>query len=116
MKPITVPRPPQLEDWDAGRMDAWLTGKGIDARVDVNGDGTVTIKAADDADEAAIRQLIETYVKEETPREKFEREAIADAVQLVKQIAQIPAAQRTVQQRIALGMALAIQNLKQDIS
>ncbi len=117
MPVLSFPRPDALDDLDAGRLDDWLKTKGVDARVRVRGDGLVDLVFPDGAapDEKATKALLVTYTKAETARETFEREAIADAVQLVKAIAAKPAANRTPAERILLGLALSIRDLQQQV-
>lgn len=115
MPTFTFPRPAGLQDEDAGRLDGWLAERGIDARVQIHSDGTVSLIVPDGTNEHALRETLVTYARAETAREQFEREAIAEAVQLVKAIAGKPTANRTPVERVLLGLSLAIREVKQEV-
>lgn len=108
-------RPAALGDFDAGRLDDWLKSKGIDARVQVRGNGKVAIDLPDTADENAIKSLLDTYTPTETPRETFEREAYAAAIAEVKAIAAKPAQGRTATEKVLLALALSDPRMQQEV-
>lgn len=109
-------RPAAVQDEDAGRVHDWLKARGVAvSAVTVRSDGTLTVSVPDDVSRETLRDVLASYARAETARETFEREAIADALQLVKAIAAKPPANRTPVERSLLGLALAIRDLRQQV-
>ena len=70
-----------------------------------------------DVDETFDRDgnLIERVERILSPRERLTREALTDALPLIRAIAQKPRADRTPVERVMLGLAVSIRELRDQV-